>query len=538
MTMQRGWTRPLRWMQVILIVAVFGLDFAHGIRLGVHDIGFHPIYRVRQSLAVAISRLREPPLGGYLAYQSVLDALNRHGFAIYPRDAGPPPSVERWRAVLMNADALESALEDAKTTPINTTLQPQVIIINELGYADYMYLGFLLFGVHMSSLYYLYFTLLGVSCLLFVSAYRRSPFLMLLLTTYLAGLFFLQDYAVALGIQGLTLVNSRLFEALALLPALHIFLAIWQRAPLRLTAFLPVAYQAALLLLLAACRTTVWWQIGLIFVVSASLTLAGLRRGHSHGKSRWAPLWPAMVAAVLLVMHVTTIHVVAAPRYATEPKIHVIWHEVLIGLLGASPELQRLYLGKEYGITFDDELAYFAVVSDLNARNDKSSPIAFIHDGRIDLDASISDIEYERLQREVAFKIVRDHPSAVAAGIINKFAEQLRMYRLNGAMTAGAFGLPALIVSLGALLWIMVSGETLSARALAIGAAALLIILAFSTVPVIIEPSFLSVGTLLCFLVAGVVTMTTLVAQAVKQVRPATSDDCGREIPAEFDARR
>jgi|HubBroStandDraft_6_1064221.scaffolds.fasta_scaffold143924_2 hypothetical protein len=525
MAMRRDWAPAFRSLQIILIVAVFALDLAHGIRLGVHDVGFHPIYRVRQSMAVAISRLREPPLGGYLAYQSVLDALNRHGFAIHPQDAGPPPDVERWTALLTDADALERALQEAMTTPLDTALRPRVIIINELAYADYMYLGFRLFGVHMSSLYYLYFALLGLSCLLFVTAFGRSPFLIFVLTVYLAGLFFLQNYAAGVGNnQAVSLANSRLFEALALLPAFHVFLAVWERAPLRWRTFVGIAVQAALLVFLVLCRTTVWWQVGLILAASAGLALA-------RGAGRWRAVWPAAITVILLVTYLTAINTLADARYATEPKAHVIWHEVLIGLVGASPELQRLYLGEAGGIDFPDAFAYAAVVRDLNARDDRSSPIAFMQDGRIDIDASVNDNEYERLQRAMAFKIIREHPFAVAAGMINKYLEQARMYAQSRAMPPGALGGAALIVAVGAFVWIMTGGGNLPPGAVRRGAAATVMILAFSTAPVAIEPSIFSVGTLLCFLVAACIAVTILIAAAVRRMRPiAAAPGKGREL--------
>ena len=58
---------------LLLIGCVFYLDFFHGIELGQHQTAFQPIYRLRQSLAVAISRMRDPSPGRYLAYKSVVN---------------------------------------------------------------------------------------------------------------------------------------------------------------------------------------------------------------------------------------------------------------------------------------------------------------------------------------------------------------------------------------------------------------------------------------------------------------------------------
>ena len=46
---------------LLLIGCTFCLDVFHGLSLGQDRTGFHPIYRFRQSLAVAISRLHDPP---------------------------------------------------------------------------------------------------------------------------------------------------------------------------------------------------------------------------------------------------------------------------------------------------------------------------------------------------------------------------------------------------------------------------------------------------------------------------------------------
>ena len=219
------------YLLILATVLAFCFDFAHGIMLGQDRIGFHPIYRLRQGLAIAISRMHEPPLHGYLAYQSVVDALNEDGFAVLDQDKGPHLDVAGWSALLGDPARMDRALRDARDTAVDTTLEPQLVLGNELGYADYLYLGFRLFGLHMSSQYYLYFVLLGISCVLYLSQFRRSPFLVFLLLTYLAGLGFLENYAHSMGNEAATLANSRLFEALSLLPAMHIFLLVWTRAP-------------------------------------------------------------------------------------------------------------------------------------------------------------------------------------------------------------------------------------------------------------------------------------------------------------------
>src|ERR1700692_3049402 len=73
---------------LLLIGCVFCLDVFHGIKLRQDQTAFHPIYRLRQSLAVAISRMHGPSPGGYLAYRSVVNVLNENGFALFDSEAG------------------------------------------------------------------------------------------------------------------------------------------------------------------------------------------------------------------------------------------------------------------------------------------------------------------------------------------------------------------------------------------------------------------------------------------------------------------
>jgi hypothetical protein len=212
----------------------------------------------------------------------------------------------------------------------------------------------------------------------------------------------------------------------------------------------------------------------------------------------------------------------ADSRYSTEPKSHVVWHEVLSGVLGASPELQREYIGAEHGIEFLDSDPYAAVVRDLRARNDRSSKIAIINDGRIDLDASIDENEYERLKRTMVIEIIRAHPAAVAVGLYTKSLEQVLIFARKDAMSLGNLAGASLLIALGAFVWLVSEGSPPPAHQIRDGTAATSIVLVFSTAPVVIEPSPLSVGTLLCFLMAIALSITIAVVLAVHRLREFT----------------
>jgi hypothetical protein len=491
--------------QIILIGAAFCLVFAHGILLGEHNIGFHPAYRLREALAVAISRMREPPLGGYLAYQSVINSLNKDGFASLPWDVGPRLNDQDYGALVTDAPRLDRILQDASRAPIDPRLPPDLTRGNEVAYADYVYIAFALFGIHMSSLYYLYFLIVGVSGLLFVVQYRDSPILMFLLLTYLGGLGFLQNYAQSGGIQLATLYNSRLFEALSLLPAFHIFMLVWRREPPRLFALAAAVVQSALLAFIIDCRISGDWQIVMVVATSIGfIVIDALKLRHGGSKMLLAigyRAWPAAIAAAILLGHMAAIDAMADPRYQNEPKYHVIWHEVLRGLLGSNTGLQREYLGKVVGLgSLPDQSAYDAIDYDLTLRNDRTSPIVVVQQGRIRVDVSKGWGEYERLARSLALKMVLQHPGQVLAGLYTKSQQQLYEFKERHALSLANLAGAALLTALGALVWLMRGGQY--GCSLGEGLCATAIVLAFAAVPPLIAPSSLSVGTLLTYLIA------------------------------------
>jgi hypothetical protein len=498
-------TWPLRWLQLALLLAVFCLDFGHGIVLREHNIAFHPAYRMRQTLAVAISRMHTPPAQGYLAYQSVIDSLNQNGFALFPEDKGPHLDVQGWRDLFKDTEKVDGSLRDAMNIVADVSLPPQLIRGNELGYADYMYMAFRLFGLRIASLYYFYFLLLGITCMLFVSEYWRSPFSIFLLTTYLGGLFFLQNYVQTEEYQTGTLANSRVFEALSLVPAIHIFMAIWLKLPPRRLTVVTVAMQSALLAFLIGCRTTVMWQIVMIVVAGLGILIAGAWDGR-HLPKVWQKAflsggWPAALALLVVAVNIALIDFTADSRYRQEPKAHIIWHEVLRGILSTNLKLQDIYLGKQTELgDAPDTIVYDAILRDLNARHDASSPIAYVENGRIWFDIMLGHNEYEKLARSLTVRIIVAHPVEVIGSIAEKFSEQIDWF--NRYMQVGNLIGAMAIAGLAGLLWVASGGRVLL-KELVHGLGAILTVLAFSLVPPLIAPSYLSVGTLLCFLVAA-----------------------------------
>jgi hypothetical protein len=491
---------------LILIGCIFFLDLSHGLILGQDQVGYHPIYRFRQSLAVAISRLHDPPAGGYLAYGSVLNVLTENGFALFDGEPGRQLDQTGWQTLLGDGPRLDRIIGAAKDVSIDTGAPPDVIRANELGLADYMYFSFRFFGDRISSFYYFLFLLVAVACLFYVLQFRDNPFLLFLLVVFLAELYFLENYVHSYGVQQNTVSNSRLFSGLSLVPTLHVLLLLWQRRPPGAFTVAGVVVQSVIFAFLLSCRTEIAWQAALIAAVACGIGLSLLpRRGDQkqrHLISRLAPLWPAAIFLVVVFAYSAVVSMTADRRYAMEPKAHVFWHEFMIGLLRNNGELRREYIGDVTPDSVDDQV-YTAVIRDLNARNDSSSPIAVrLGDGQLTIQLMRGWVEYDRLVRSLALRIIRDHPLAVLETVPAKIKLQIFLYGnpVKQSMSWRNLQVPIILIAAGGLICMAAGGFTISTATLGSAAGFIAIVLLFAAATPMFEPSPLTIGTLFSYL--------------------------------------
>jgi hypothetical protein len=490
---------------VLLIGCTLGLDILHGISLGQDRVAFHGIYRLRQSLTIAISRLHDPAPGGYLAYGSVVNVFNENGFAIFDNDPGPHLNLAGWEALLTDGPRLDRIIQQAIDVPIDASLPPDIIQANELGFADFIYFSFRLFGDKISSLFYFYYLVVAATCLIYVLQFRKSPFLLFLLVIFLGELYFLENYANSYGLQLKTVSNSRLFSGLSLVPALHILFVLWQRLPSRAFTVAGVSLQSLIFAFLLSCRTEAAWQIAMVVAIACGIGVQ-LRPPLRSPKprdlmNRLGPLWPAVILLVVTAAYSTIVSIKADHRYSSEPKGHVIWHEILMGLLSTSPELRHEYAGTDD--TYGDQEVYNAVMRDLNARNDASSPIVRrLGNGELIINLMAGWNEYERLVRSLTLRIILHHPWVLVETLPTKVKDQLRWYNnpIRHSMSWANLRIPIIIVAVGALICMAAGGFTIGLAALRAAAIIVAVLLLFASVTPWIEPSALSIGSLFCYL--------------------------------------
>jgi hypothetical protein len=494
---------------LLLIGCVFCLDVFHGIQLGQDRTAFHPIYRLRQSLAVAISRMHDPSPGHYLAYKSVVNVLNENGFALFDSDPGLHLDVPGWAALLTDGPRLNRIIQQAKDAAVDSSLPPEIIQANELGFADYIYFSFRLFGDRISSLYYFFYLIVTATCLVYILQFHNRPFLLFLLVIFLGELYFLENYAQSYGLELQTVTNSRLFSGLSLVPALHVLFVHWQRQPPRAFTVTGVFVQSLIFGFLLSCRTEAVWQVAMVAAVACGSGILLVLQWRSRKRpdlSSWLRLlWPALTFLIVVSAYSAIISLRADDRYALEPKGHILWHEILMGLLSTSPELRREYLdGKEP--TYSDPDVYSAINHDLKARDDASSPMVRRlpnGDPIVDLALPGGWNEYERLVRSLTLQIILHHPIAVLETLPTKIKGQIRAFDhpAVNSMSWANLRTPLIVVAVGAFICAVAGGFTVNLATLGSAALFAAVLLLFASMtPLLVEPSPHSIGSLFSYL--------------------------------------
>ena len=399
------------------ICCLFVLNVYRSYSLGQSDTMYdNPIYRWRVSVAVALSELRNPPTKGYVAYGSIVNYLNQHGLALMQGEASPMPTYQSVRALVYDSARLDKLFQKASSAPIDYNLAAVPIIGNEKGEAAFYYWAFRLFGIHITSMWYLYFVLLGVSVLMFFLRFWQSRICMLLLMAYLVGHVYMIDIATISWYQ--TVHNSRFLPVLALLPSMHLALVILRRTPPRLASVTLAIGQTFLLFFVIFNRLEAAWQPAAILVLSATvLPLREILSQPSHSRlmaSRVSKAlilsWPGILVLAGAIALVTYQHLALDTRaYVTETRTHTFWEPLLSGTISASPELMSLYsMGQP---AYSDTMGYFIARKYVIDHNDTASPIAVLKDGVIVGTNALNDMgAYDAILRRVFFQLLKHHP--------------------------------------------------------------------------------------------------------------------------------
>jgi hypothetical protein len=546
---------PFEYLRLFALAAavgvLFGLSVVRTYSLGQHERMYdNPIYRWRESLAIALSRVQTPPLHGYLAYRSILDYLTEHGLAIVAGEAEVLSTPEQRHALVMDGSRMNQLIQEASHVPINVNLEPVILKGNELGLADFFYAAFRLFGLNLNALVLFYYCVLFISVVVFFLAFRHSPFCLLLLMLYLIGHYFAVNYATIPLIQ--VIHNSRFFPVLSLLPAMHLLLLLLRREPATWANILFALIQASILSFVIFCRGEALWQV---LAVLASVMLVvrfrdvrtfvqltrqnlktavkqvELRRRARKGlkisamppttgrATSWSSIiraatrdiWPALV--VLCGLMGLWWYAAVAPDsrfYRAESGSHFFWHTFYIGLISADAELTSLYgMGEE---PYTDAMGYMAALQDLRGRNEVTSEIADVADGVININFLKNSSAYESSMRRIFFQVVFEKPRAtVRSFLLGKPSDQYDILTHVTPLWEVRLYIEVLAIAFGAsLLGLFAGAGVPSYKRMAEAAGVLILLISSSLITTFIVPTALIPDVIVFYLMLGLLLATYL----------------------------
>ena len=519
----------------LAVAVLFAINVLHAYQLGFQSKMYDsPIYRWRESLVIALSRMQPQPLHGYVGYGSILSYFTQHGLALIGGETSPMPTAEQRAALVADGARMDRLMKEASKVAIDPTLPPVILQGNELGLVDYTYWAFKLYGISINAFVLFYFTLLFVSVALFFVTFRRSRFCLLLLMLYLAAHYFALDYAQTRPI--IAIQNSRFFPVLALLPALYLLLLLVTRARPTLAVAAMAAVQTFILMFMVFCRTQTYWEILAIVLVAVVVTgLRPLRQAlfrvrqwpSAIGKSVYET-WPAALAAagVIVLLGYSGL----APDkafYSAESKAHLFWHDFFAGTVGADPMLYAIY---GYNLPrFSDDLSYVAAAHDLRGRNDGTSPIAEVVDGVLGIDIWKSNGAYDVEMRRLYFRVVREHPWLVLRSfLIGKPRAQIDFLLTTPELwNRNSYVTPILLALAATVLALTLGAPLPTTRTALVGVAVMAVVCVCSTLTSFFYPTALIAEVLVTWLILGMLCFVylpmALLFYVLRRSRPAAA---------------
>jgi hypothetical protein len=393
---------------VFSLVVLIGAFFA-GISSGVATSVDHLVPNIT-GMAAAISAetfgLKGHP---HEAYRSVQEALTRNGL-----DNGVPGfNPNHFR----NYKLIRSALKSAEHAEVCAS--PLISVpFNDQGGIDFIRIAFGIFGIDSTSLYYLYFVVVGLSAIAFLISFWRDYIACTALFAAACAIYcFMPAYVVG-NDQLLSVANPRYLSTIGIIPLLHIaFLVIRGEAPLQWRSISTALVQGAILSFAYAIRSTSSWMVLTLLVLLAIYLARAFVSTY-----RWRQ--PAFIysvvyrrgAAVLLALAAltsigTASDLLLSPPCQRDLYSHTVWHNIFLGF-SFSPQWKTRF-GSIYDNAESDQLSFTAAKVYIKRHHlpYPTDPNIFQRDKRTGEFTPLGSwAAYDDLMRSVVFEFVREHP--------------------------------------------------------------------------------------------------------------------------------
>jgi hypothetical protein len=201
---------------------------------------------------------------------------------------------------------------------------------DDLGFADYVRLSFYLFGSRLSSLYFTYFVILGISVSAFVYTFRDQPGRLALIALICVAHAFLFGSSILDPDKLGAVSDPRFLSVLAVIPGLHLCCLMLDRSSPSPSSVALAVVQSVILIFVFWIRASAIWVIFGVTLLAFALTIQGFR----IRKLKLLRLWSVGILAAVWGFQALYTSMVLHPIYKQEGYIthHVLWHSVFYPL--------------------------------------------------------------------------------------------------------------------------------------------------------------------------------------------------------------
>jgi hypothetical protein len=342
--------RYFRWLAISIICVALFASFRIGLVRGLSDsIGQASWGRVLFAVGAAVTEMEH---GGYgYTTSNVVETVLIYAGLVSDSEILAKLGT-KFPDNLKNTPLMNAAIDKAVhfKWPFNPNEQVRGSAGDDLGFVDYTRLSFYLFGFKISSLYFTYFVIFGISVSAFVHAFRDRPNRLALIVVICVA----NGLVLASGLMNPdklgALADPRFLSILAIVPGLHLCcLMLDEPAPSSKNAALAVL-QSLILIFAFWIRASAIWVIFATILLAVILTIHELR---SH-KFKLLRLWSIGIFAGIWTLQALYVSIVLHPVYKQKGEIthHVLWHSVFYPLQ-FHPKWNAKYAAQYDNATFD-----------------------------------------------------------------------------------------------------------------------------------------------------------------------------------------
>jgi hypothetical protein len=332
----------------------FCATFRAGIDRGMDQlIAWNGSGRVLNAIATVLTQERLH-LGGYALSECIYQELENRGLTPNPEIAGRLGLTvpENLRAIYVDK-ILSDIKRDLQTPPNFCGDAIRGVGADDLGYVDLVKISFALFGPHVSSFYYLFFLIYGLTLFCALLERHKDRVAQTVLIA-VAGLIYVScyysDFLLLQEPSGsANMLNVRFIPVLAMIPGSHLLLILTDKAKLNSWRFSIVLFQSLMILFVIHIRASASWWI-FVFVLSAVvLGATHLKAPEEHdgwmriASRSVAAQWPAFTPVLIIFVGVNAIALSLHPIYRQGGWLpqHAIWHSIYYSLQSNPKYLEK-----------------------------------------------------------------------------------------------------------------------------------------------------------------------------------------------------